>query len=364
MIWLPQKRRRPWRYSERVLREIKPTKEELQHSVFLVNELTTRSRAIVPSTVEVRAAGSIVRSTHLRGSSDIDIFLLFSKKLSRERIMKDGLAYAKKMLRSKTDTCEIKYAEHPYTRLYLNSLNIEADIVPAYKIENIEDMATAVDRSPMHAEFMIAHLTENLRDDVRLLKYFLAKHNIYGAEVSTGGFSGYLCELLVYHFGSLLDLFKSVSEFKLPVVINPGKQDALDSAALVKKFNSQFIVIDPVDPNRNVAAAVSTESLARFAALSKIFLDDPQLCLFSEHKFSSSKIRAMMDKFLSDSGTDLSSGQKSLTESEDVIWPLSQEGCRSDKGPFREVRFQDLPKHSDGARYRGTPSCSWRRRKG
>jgi len=35
-------------------------------------------------------------------------------------------------------------------------------------------------------------------------------HHIYGAEVKVKGFSGYLSELLVYTFGSLIDLFETL----------------------------------------------------------------------------------------------------------------------------------------------------------
>jgi len=49
----------------------------------------------------------------------------------------------------------LKYAEHPYTRIHLNDVGINVDLVPAYKIANAEELGTTVDRSPLHTEFLM-----------------------------------------------------------------------------------------------------------------------------------------------------------------------------------------------------------------
>src|SRR5271157_5080548 len=204
---------------ERVLRNIKPSRKELKESVHSVNMLMERLKKVMPREIEARVVGSVVRGTQLRGDSDVDIFLLFSKTHTREKITRDGMEYAKRIVKKKGERYEIKYAEHPYVRVYLDDIGVKADIVPAFKIDNIEDMGTAVDRSPMHADFMSKHLSEKQRDEVRLLKHLLDVHDIYGAEIAIGGFSGYLCELLVLHYGSLPKLLESAAAFRLPVVL-------------------------------------------------------------------------------------------------------------------------------------------------
>ncbi len=304
----------------KALAEVKPSEDEFRHDVHVINELTGRLREIVPRDVAIRVVGSVVRGTQLKGDSDIDIFLLFSKKHSRDQITKNGLAYARKMLESKRDSFSVKYAEHPYTRLHMASLGVEADIVPAYYIDNIEDMSTAVDRSPMHADFINSNLTQKQRDDVRVLKHLLKANNLYGAEVRTSGFSGYLCELLVYNYGTLLNVIKSATGFALPVLLDPKSKAALKDRSIATRFNSQFVVIDPVDKDRNVAAGVSTESLARFVILCRSFLRRPNTSFF--HKPAARSGAKALKHFAEEAGLDIYVVAATVPDkSEDVLWP-------------------------------------------
>lgn len=306
----------------RVLEEIKPTKEELQESVYNINHITSRLKKVIPKDVETRVVGSVVRGTQLRGDSDIDVFLLFSKKYKREKITKDGLEYAKRIVKGKGERYEIKYAEHPYARIYIDALGIEADIVPAFSIDNIEEMGTAVDRSPLHADFIGSRLNEKQRDDVRVLKYLLKMNNLYGAEVMTSGFSGYLCELLVYHYGSLWSLLENASAFMLPILLGPKSKATLRDLSLPKRFNSMFVVIDPVDENRNVAAGVSLETLARFVLLAREFTKRPSISFFDKEGFASGKSSALLSGFLKKSGLDMYVLETKVPDkSEDVVWP-------------------------------------------
>jgi tRNA nucleotidyltransferase (CCA-adding enzyme) len=306
----------------RVLEDIKPSDKELEESVYSINELTSRLKKIISNDVEIRVVGSIARGTQLRGDSDVDLFLLFSKKHSREKITADGVSYAKSIVKRKDERYEIKYAEHPYVRVYLDSLGVKVDIVPAFKIDNIEDMGTAVDRTPMHVDFINTHFNNKQRDDVRVLKYLLKSQGIYGAEIMTSGFSGYLCELLVYQFGSLLKLLEAASEFKPPILLDPRNKVAMHDPGLMKRFGSEFVVIDPIDKNRNVAAGVSVESLARFVVASREFVKRPSIKLFYGKGFDSRKAKKLLDKFLEDSGLDLITISISVPDkSEDVVWP-------------------------------------------
>ncbi|MEM3482975.1 MAG: CCA tRNA nucleotidyltransferase [Candidatus Micrarchaeaceae archaeon] len=306
-----------------VLSDIKPTEEEIAIETNQANEIVNRLRRVIPNDVEIRVVGSLAHGTNLRGSSDIDIFLLFSKKKAKSTITKEGLEYARKIA-GKGDTVRIKYAEHPYARVYFSSMNAEADIVPAYKIDNIEEMATAVDRSPMHSDFIIKRLTDKQKDEVRLLKQYMKSHGLYGAEVFTGGFSGYLCELLVYYFGSFESVLGFFASSTLPIVLLPEKVrvNRVETEELVKRFNSQFIVIDPVDPNRNVAAPVSIDSLARFVLLSRQFLSKPSIKAFYGTGFSHRSALSEIRQFSSKAGIDCFLLVFKLPDkSEDVLWP-------------------------------------------
>ena len=52
----------------RVLGDIKPSRQELKESVRNINELTGRLKKVIPADVEIRVVGSVVRGTQLRGT--------------------------------------------------------------------------------------------------------------------------------------------------------------------------------------------------------------------------------------------------------------------------------------------------------
>lgn len=308
---------------KRILEGIKPSKKEIEATTVSVNILTERLREIVPRSVEIRVVGSIARGTNLKGDADIDIFMLFGKKFSKEQLTRMGLEYGKRLVdKSNGEYYEIKYAEHPYVRAYFPSIGLKADLVPASKIESAENLATAVDRSPLHAEFINSRLSDRQKDEVRLLKYLLKAHSIYGAEVKVGGFSGYLCELLVCQYGSLISLLEALSKIRLPSILIPEKRGYSSDENIAKKFDSGFVVIDPVDKERNVAAAVSEESLAKLVLLSRQFVSRPDAELFYGKGFSATTSRKQLSSFIGGSGLEtflLVTGVPD--KSADILWP-------------------------------------------
>ncbi len=307
---------------ERVLKEIKPSDLEVKAMTYKVNGLMSRLKKIVPHNVELRVVGSIARGTNLKGDGDIDIFMLFNKKLDRDRIVKLGLEYGKKVIKKEKGRYEIKYAEHPYVRLYLDSLGMKVDLVPALKIDDISEMGTTVDRTPLHTEFINSSLSSAQRDDVRLLKYLLKAHGIYGAEVKTNGFSGYLCELLIHHYGSLNGLLSAAVKFRLPLTIEPKSKSEEHSDESAKKFNSKFVVIDPVDANRNVAAGVSLSSLAKFVLVARQFTEKPSAGIFYKKGLPTLKAGPLLKKFAADAGLDMFLIVCNVKDkSEDIIHP-------------------------------------------
>ncbi|MEM0201170.1 MAG: CCA tRNA nucleotidyltransferase [Candidatus Micrarchaeaceae archaeon] len=307
---------------KKVLSEIKPTTQEHKETIAKINLLTSSLKKIVPKDIEITVTGSVSRGTNLKGNSDIDIFLLFKTGTTKEQLEKLGLRYGKSLINKKSDYYEVKYAEHPYVRVFLNSLDIKADIVPALKIQNAENLATSVDRTPLHTIFINEKLTEKQKDEVRLLKYFLKNHSIYGAETKTSGFSGYLCEILVYNFGTFLNVLKWGAEISMPVVIITGKNNDLSTKELINKFNSDFIIIDPIDKERNVAAVLSKESISRFILISRAFLEKPSLDYFYGLKYSDNDLNTYIKNFIKKTDLELYILIFKVPEkSEEIIWP-------------------------------------------
>ncbi len=305
-----------------ILPTIKPTKKETAEMTAKVNLLMARMKRIVPKNVELRVTGSISKGTNLKGNADIDLFILFRSGTTKEKLIADGLKYAKGLIKEKGDKYEIKYAEHPYVRVFLKGLGLRADIVPALRIENIEDLTTAVDRTPMHTAFINDNLTEKQRDDVRLLKHLLKAHLIYGAEAKTSGFSGYLCELLICQFGSLFKLLEAAGAFKSPLVIKPGEHHISNDRKTAEKFSSNFVVIDPVDPERNVGAGVSPDVMGNFVRLARSFTKKPSMEAFYPQIFKPEKAKARIQKIMRNSRLETYLITVPVPDkSEDVLWP-------------------------------------------
>ncbi|MGC8652138.1 MAG: CCA tRNA nucleotidyltransferase [Candidatus Micrarchaeia archaeon] len=308
-----------------VLRIVKPSAAEIKNFTALADQVMARIREAAPRNVGIILAGSVARGTQVRGSSDIDIFLLFPKTLEERRMEFKGVNIAKSIVRKGAgEHMVIKYAEHPYVQLVFDDLGINVDIVPAYKISKASEKGSAVDRTQLHNAFVNNNLSEYQKDDVRVLKTFLKEHNIYGAEAKVGGFSGYLCELLIYHYGTFYEFISRMSNLSLPTVIIPRERVSLDlgsSAEYAKKFNSRFIVIDPTDKERNVAANVSVESLSRLVLAARRLATDPSHKNFFAARYSEIDTSAKLSKiakFLEADMYVLELATKDIAE--DIIW--------------------------------------------
>lgn len=310
-----------------VLKDVKPTEKEMEITTAYANDIVKRLKKAVPKSVEIVSVGSVARGTQIRGTSDIDIFLLFPKNFTKEQAAEKGMEVAKSIVsKHKNERFEIKYAQHPYVRLILGDMGITADIVPAFKINNALERITAVDRTPLHNKFVNEHLDSEQKDNVRLLKAFLNAHRIHGADVETEGFSGYLCELLIYQYESFIDLISKMADLQLPLVVLPSRKVILDpkgaeAKALVKRFNSDFVVVDPTDDNRNVAAAVSKESLARFVVASRLLFHSPTLDFFYGPKYSDVYTERKLMRLRKELGLDIYLIHFKVKDvAEDIIW--------------------------------------------
>ena len=309
-----------------ILEEIRPTAEEIAALNEYSNELMGRLRKVVPRNVEIILAGSVARGTQIRGTSDIDIFMLFPKGTAEREMERKAIELAKKVVRhSHGESFVINYAEHPYLKLISEKFEIKADIVPAFKIRDSSEMATAVDRTQLHNQFVMANLSEAQKDHVRLLKYILREHNIYGAEARVRGFSGYLCELLVHTFGDITKTLEFFASVKRPCLIEPLSKSVSNSESAKEasqRFRSNFIVIDPTDPDRNVAASVSDESLLRASLVSYRILEEQSAKVISRYGFSDDDSFRRLESIEKATGLKIYTLRMRLPKiSDDTLWP-------------------------------------------
>lgn len=255
---------------EKALALVTPSGEEEKALVAASN----KARDLVSSWVEARRIeadvqilGSSARGTWLPGQRDIDVFVVVrDRSANLEALVRDLAQYLESLGLRPT----MRYAQHPYVSVVVDEH--EVDIVPCYKIEPGERPITAADRSPLHHAYLSRALRPEQKGEVRLLKQFLRGIGVYGAEIKVEGFSGYLTELLIVHYGSFLDVLEAASKWR-PYKVVLGEP--------ARRFKAPLVVVDPVDPYRNAAAAVSITSMSTFILAARRFLKRPSLSYFT-----------------------------------------------------------------------------------
>ncbi len=218
--------------------------------------------------------GSFAKGTWLSKDADIDIFIKFKKNISEEKFEKISKKIGFNSLKKYHPY--VRYSQHPYVEAKIK--NTKINIVPFYDVK-IGEWKSAADRSPFHTKFMEKSLTLKMRNEVRVLKTFLKSNGIYGAEIAKQGFSGYISEVLILEFGNFENLIKSISKIKENQII--GKTS--------KTFDTSIVVIDPIDSNRNLAAAISDENIGKFILISRAFKEKAVLEFFKNKKSKVSK---------------------------------------------------------------------------
>jgi tRNA nucleotidyltransferase (CCA-adding enzyme) len=111
------------------------------------------------------------------------------------------------------------------------------------------------------------------------LKKFAKGIGTYGAEIKIGGFSGMLIDILVLYYQSFMETLMHASSWTKGALLEVGKPEGIVSPK-EKDPVVDLVVIDPVDPNRNLAAAVRPNKLWNFVAAGRQFLRNPGLWYF------------------------------------------------------------------------------------
>lgn len=260
---------------ERLIDRIRPEDEEKR----LVQGFCLRvSRELSEKLIEAgfkavaEVHGSVAKGTWLSGERDVDIFIVLDSSYDR-----DAIPSVLEVVKGYLSTGWVEaYAEHPYLRARIDEFQV--DFVPCFRIGPGEPLKSATDRTPLHTAYVKKNLKPKQLDEVRLLKRFMKGVGVYGAELKISGFSGYLSELLIIHYGSFETLLEAAANWRRGTIIQ--LQVGLDPRELRRRFVAPLIVVDPVDPNRNVAAPVSEDSFWTFVAASRGFLKEPEELYF------------------------------------------------------------------------------------
>jgi len=247
--------------------------DKIANQVFgLVNSEAEKEKSIV----SVHFGGSYAKETWTRGKVDIDIFVKFKTTITEKNFEKLGKKIGFDSL--KKFKPYVRYSEHPFVEAKIDGVGV--NVVPCYNVKKGE-WKSAADRSTFHTEFMSEKLTGLMKDDIRVLKCFLEKNGMYGAEIAKQGFSGYVCEVLVYYLGSFENVLKKIAEMENNEMIGDSP----------RKFKSPIVIIDPIDRNRNLGAAISIENVTNFILIARNFLKKNQISKYFKQKQKLGSIR-------------------------------------------------------------------------
>ena len=236
--------------------------DRIANQVFgLVSEAAEKQKPVV----SVHFGGSYAKETWTPEKIDIDIFVKFKKTTNKKDFETIGKKIGFDSL--KKFKPYVRYSEHPFVEADIDGVGV--NVVPCYDVKNGE-WKSAADRSTFHTEFMSGNLTGSMKDDIRVLKCFLKLNGMYGAEIAKQGFSGYVCESLVYYLGSFENVLKKMSKLQNNEMIGESP----------RKFESPIVIIDPIDRNRNLGAAVSIDNVTNFVLIARNFLKKNSISYF------------------------------------------------------------------------------------
>jgi tRNA nucleotidyltransferase (CCA-adding enzyme) len=236
--------------------------DKIANQVFsLVNKEAEKQKSIVST----HFGGSYAKETWTPEKIDIDIFIKFKKTTTEKNFEKIGKKIGFDSL--KKFKPYVRYSEHPFVEANIDGVGV--NVVPCFDIKKGE-WKSAADRSTFHTEFMSEKLTGLMKDDIRVLKCFLKINEMYGAEIAKQGFSGYVCEVLVYYLGSFENVLKKIAGFQNNEMIGESP----------RKFETPMVIIDPIDRNRNLGAAISIQNVTNFILIARNFLKKSSISYF------------------------------------------------------------------------------------
>lgn len=271
-----------------LLDKIKPTKNE---QVLLDKKVRKFLDRLNKNLINAKAiaGGSYAKNSWLKGDYDIDIFVKYKYSSRKQDISK----LLEKSLRKTFGRVVKVYGSRDY--FHIKSGKYLFEIVPVLDINKAEQALNVTDVSPLHVEYVRRNANDKLQDEIRILKQFCRANSLYGAESYIKGFSGYVTELLIIYYKSFDNLIKNAAKWKEKQVIDPSnyyknKEEIFRELNASKRY-SPLILIDPVQKDRNAAAALSKERFDLFISLAKKYLKNPSETFFIEKEVAIKKLK-------------------------------------------------------------------------
>ncbi|MFH1506375.1 MAG: CCA tRNA nucleotidyltransferase [archaeon] len=271
---------------EKIRKQLKPDTvvlKQVDEAVEDINSLLKKNKL----KAECVKGGSVAKGTFLKGDFDVDLFVRFDYSY-KDKDLSKLLEKALKPLKP-----ELVHGSRDYFQIK-NKDKLVFEIVPVLKINDYKKALNVTDMSPLHVFYVEKHLREKpeLAEDIRLAKQFCKANKVYGAESYIKGFSGHVLDILIIYYGSFEQLLMQASVWGDRVILDPEKHLEDPLKALNKaKTHSPLIIVDPIQPDRNAAAALSRERFELFKEAAKKFLHKPSNDFFNIKKLDVNKIK-------------------------------------------------------------------------
>lgn len=265
------------RIFKEVLGEIVPSKDEREKVISQVNTfLSNLNGELKRVNVKAKAmlGGSYAKDTWLSGDYDVDVFVKFNP-VHKAQNLSDLLERALKKWRH-----ERIHGSRDY--FWVRS-GIKYEIVPVLDIAKAEQAENVTDFSPHHVSW-VNNKGKKFKNDIRLAKKFCKGTSCYGAESYIRGFSGHVLDILVIYYKGFIPLLKAARNWKPKVVLDYNNIYKGKALMMLNKSKTEgpLILVDPVQPGRNAAAALTLENLDKFMKAAKAFLQKPSESFFIE----------------------------------------------------------------------------------
>lgn len=298
--------------------EMKNTNQILQNIVKKItpphNEKITLDKTLLkfesklkPSLKKYQAkifiGGSLAKQTLVKRDTnyDIDIFVLFPYVKFKNKSSRLSEFLEQALKNAKIHYITLKGSRN-YFQVQVQQLTLE--LIPILAINKASQALNITDISPLHVSYVLNKTKKNkkLSDEIKLAKAFCYAADCYGAESYIRGFSGYALEVLVSYYGSFLKFINAAMKWntKEKIIIDPkhyykSKQQLLEEMNEAK-LHSPIILVDPVQKERNAAAALSFETLKKFIETAKKFLAHPSESYFFKEKIAVEKLKRQAKK--------------------------------------------------------------------
>lgn len=263
---------------EEVLEEIKPKGKKKE-----VKEFLSKLNILLKGKAKAIVGGSYAKNVWLKGDHDVDIFAAFGKKYS-EKNMSQVLENLIKPLKPKK-----LHGSRDYFQIKFKDINFE--IVPVLNIKTSKEAKNITDCSILHVKWFLKE-GKKLEDDIRLAKKFCKSQKVYGAESYIGGVSGHVLDILVVYTGGFINFLKFISKAKKGTVIDYYKVHKGNARIMINKSKQHgpLLVVDPVEPERNAAAALTEEKFKDLVNAAKKFLKNPDKKMFEEKPLNAKEL--------------------------------------------------------------------------